>query len=156
MTFQLDSVHKSALFVKNFPIPFLISRGNIHVLYISESTQVWGWFKLSSVLCEKRAELSESDFLLVTHLMTFIHHNLWYGKLVPSSHQRGKPSHTMLCSFNRGNNLEMHPISDCLREELALVNVSSCSGGLKSQTAMISIVPNCGYKIISWNAGSTL
>ena len=78
--------------------------------------------------------------------MIFIHQDLWYGKLVPSSHQRGKPSHTILCSFSRGNDRIWKgiPISDCLREEWALVNVSSCSGGLKSQWVMISTVPNWG------------
>ena len=36
---------------------------------------------------------SESEFLMVIHLMTFIHQDLWYGKLVTSYHQLGKPSH---------------------------------------------------------------
>ena len=26
---------------------------------------------------------------------------LWYGKLAPSSRQKGKSSHTILCAFNR-------------------------------------------------------
>ena len=46
----------------------------------------------------------ESEFLLLIRLMTFIHQDLWCGKLVPSSHQRGEPSHTILCTFNRGKN----------------------------------------------------
>ena len=37
-------------------------------------------------------------------LMKFIHQDLDYGKLVLSSHQRSKPSHTSLCPFSRGNN----------------------------------------------------
>ena len=97
---------------------------------------------------------SESEFLLVIRLMTFIHQDLWYGKLVPSSHQRGKPSYSILCPFNRCNNRiwKSIPISDCLREEWALVNASSCSRGLKSQWVMISTAPNWGDKIICWNA----
>ena len=84
--------------------------------------------------------------LLVIRLMTFILQDLWYGKLVPSSHQRGKPIHTIFCTFNRGNNRIWKgiPISDCLREEWALENVSSCSGGLKSPWVMIYTAPNCG------------
>ena len=79
---------------------------------------------------------------------TFIHQDLWYGKLVPSSHQRGNPSHTILCTFNIGNNQiwKNIPISDCLREEWTLVNVSSCSWGLKSQWVMISTAPNWGIR----------
>ena len=67
---------------------------------------------------------SESEFLLVIRLMTFIHQDLWYGKLVPCSRQKGKPGHTILCTFNRGNNQIWKgiPIFDCLREEWALVN----------------------------------
>ena len=78
---------------------------------------------------------SESEFLLMIHQMMFIHQDLWYGKLVPSSHQSGKSSHTILCTFSRGNNQfwKSIPISNGLREELAFVNISSCSGGLKSQ-----------------------
>ena len=128
--------------------------------------------------------------------MTFIHQDLWYGKFVPSSHQRCKSSpvfaksaglphqrcpvnlskennilttnmpsvlqklicpakdyiysqsdscpasveksrnssHTILCTFNRSNNQIWKgiPIPDCLRNEWALVNISSSSGGLKS------------------------
>ena len=69
-----------------------------------------------------------------------------------ASHQRGKPSHTVLCTFNRGNNRIWKgiPISDCLREEWALVNVSSCSGGLKSQWVMISTAPNWGIRSSVW------
>ena len=69
---------------------------------------------------------SESDVLLVIRLMAFIHQDLWYGKLIPSSHQRRKPNHTILCTFNRGNDWIWKgiPISDCLRAEWALVNVS--------------------------------
>ena len=37
--------------------------------------------------------------------MTFIQQDLWYGKLVPSSHQTSKPSHTILWTFSRCNNL---------------------------------------------------
>ena len=69
---------------------------------------------------------SELELFLETHLMIFIHQDLWYGKLVPNSHQRCKPSHTILCTFRRGNNRIWKgiPISNCLREEWALVNVS--------------------------------
>ena len=56
-----------------------------------------------------------------------------YTLLGLSFHQRGKPSHTNLCTFSRGYNRIWKgiPISDCLREEWPLVNFSSCSGGLK-------------------------
>ena len=61
----------------------------------------------------------------MTCLLTFIYQDQWYGKLVglPSSHQRGKPSHTILYPFSRGNDRIWKgiPISDCLREEWALV-----------------------------------
>ena len=99
---------------------------------------------------------SESDFL-VTRLMTIIHQKLWYGKLVPTSHQRDKPSHTILCTFSGGNNRIWKdvPISYCLRESWALVNVSSCSEGLESQWVMISTAPNWEDKVNCWNAGST-
>ena len=103
------------------------------------------------------SQTSESEFLLVILLVTFIHKDLWYGKLVPSSHQRSKFSHTILCTFSRGNNWiwKSIPISDCLREKWVLVNVRSCSRGLKSPCVMISIAPNWQEKIICWNVGST-
>ena len=90
--------------------------------------------------------------------MTFIHQDLWNGNLVPSSHQRGKPSHTILYTFSRGNNRIWKgiPISEWFREEWALVKVSSCIGDLKSQWVMSSTVPICGELIICWNAGSIL
>ena len=109
--------------------------------------------------CDKGTNQNQNQiFLLVIPLMTFIHQDLWYGKLIRSSHQRGKPSHTILCTFNRGNNRiwKSIPIPDCLREEWALVNVSFCSGDLKSQWVMISTAPNCGDKIMCLNADSTL
>ena len=34
--------------------------------------------------------------------MTFIHQDLWYEKLVPSSNQRGKPSRTILWTLTGG------------------------------------------------------
>ena len=69
---------------------------------------------------------------IFTDPMTFNHQDLWYAKLVPSSNQRGKPSHTILCTFSGGVNQIWKgiPISNDLREEWALVNVSSCSGGM--------------------------
>ena len=48
------------------------------------------------------------------------------------------------------------PISNGLKEEGSLENISSCSGDLKCQRVMISGVPNLGNKVICWNAGSTL
>ena len=47
---------------------------------------------------------SESEFLLVIHPMTFIYQDLWYGKLVPNSHQRGEPSHIIFCTFRWDKN----------------------------------------------------
>ena len=66
----------------------------------------------------------------MTCLITFIHQDLWYGKLGPCSHQRGKPSHPIICDLSGRNNRIWKGIliSGCLREEWALVNVSSCSG----------------------------
>ena len=100
----------------------------------------------SEFIKELQSELREG----FSHPMTFIHQALCYGKLVPSSHQRGKPNHIILCTFSGGNNWlwKCIPISNGLREEWALVNVSSCSGGLKSQWMMISTAPNSGYKVI--------
>ena len=87
--------------------------------------------------------------------MALIHQDLWYRKIVPSSHQRDKPSHTVLCTFNRGNDRiwKVIPISDCLREESALLNVSSCNGGVKSQWVMISTAPNCVYVCVCVGGG---
>ena len=69
--------------------------------------------------------------LLGIRLMTFIHQDLWYGNLVASSHQRGKPSHTILCTFSRGNNRNWKgiPISEWFREEWALVKAQSLQRG---------------------------
>ena len=38
---------------------------------------------------------SESEILLVVHRMAFIYQDLWYGKLISSSHKKGKLSHTI-------------------------------------------------------------
>ena len=54
-------------------------------------------------LNETPACRSESELLLMIRLVTFIHQDLRYGKLVPSSHQRGKPMRTIFCTFNRVN-----------------------------------------------------
>ena len=105
-----------------------------------------------------------SEFLLVILLMTVIHQDLWNGKLVPSSHQRGKPSHNILCSFSRGDDRTWKgiPISDCLKEEWALVNVRFCSGvwkvnewwflliwGIKSSVGMLAAPFRPLYKRVS-------
>ena len=94
---------------------------------------------------------SESELLLVTCQMTFIHRDLWDGKLVPSSGQRSKLSYFILCTFSGWNYRIWKgiPTSNGLREEESLVNISSCSGDLKCQRVMISSASN-------WNAGSTL
>ena len=91
--------------------------------------------------CSLESE-SASYFLLVICLITFIHQDLWYGKLVPSTHLKGKPSHTILCAFSRSNHRIWKgiPISDCLREEWTHVNVSSCSGGFKSQWFLLRLI----------------
>ena len=87
--------------------------------------------------------------MIRVRLIIYIHQDQWYRKLVPSSHQRGKPSHTILYTFSGGNNWIWKgiQISDCLREKWAFVNVSSCSGGLKSQWVTISTVPNWGIRL---------
>ena len=67
---------------------------------MSTLLQVSGWSDQNW----KQVMLMIRIFLLVTPLKTFLHQDLWYGKLVPSSHQRGKPSHTILCTISGGNN----------------------------------------------------
>ena len=69
-------------------------------------------------------------------MLPFKHQDLWYRKLVPSSHRRGKLSHIILCTTSGGNNriCKGIPISNSLRGEWALENVNSCSGDLKSMS----------------------
>ena len=50
-------------------------------------------------------------FLLMIRLMTFIQQDLWYGKLVPGSRQRCKPTHTILALARDVNLLTLSPAS---------------------------------------------
>ena len=104
-----------------------------------------------------RRKMSESELLLVTRPLTFIHQDLRNGKLVPSSCQRSKLSYFILCTYS-GWDYRMWkgiPISNGLREEGSLVNISFSSGDLKCQRVMISAAPNWGNKVVCWNVGST-
>ena len=118
----------------------------------------------------EKIKMPESEFSQETHLMTFIHQDLWYGNSVSSSHQKvnlATPSSAPSAEGMIKSRRDI-PISNCLREEWVLVNVSSYRGGLKSQGVMISAAPffffcrgggnREGYGhiwLICWNAGST-
>ena len=86
--------------------------------------------------------------------MIFIHQDLWYGKLV----QRGKPSHTILCSFSIhvGNNQIWKGIpvwwfdrrmSACKCQFLQWGSERSMSDDFYTCT-----LPNYRDKVIYWNA----
>ena len=81
-------------------------------------------------------------------------------ELVPSSHQRGKPSHTILCTFSRGNNRIWTgiPISDSLREEWALIDIYKGSFTDKCpdifgmcETFLERSIPDCQLVIDGFN-----
>ena len=77
--------------------------------------------------------------------MAFIHQDLWYGKVVPSSHLTKKVN--LVAPYSA---LSAEEIIDSgrvfqysLREEWALLNIS---GFLKSQWVTISTAPNLSQK----------
>ena len=55
-------------------------------------------YEFNRVIFELRSAhlYPESELLLATRQMTSIDKDLWCGELVPSSHQRGKLSYTIL------------------------------------------------------------
>ena len=67
--------------------------------------------------------------------MTFNHQDLWYGKLVPCPHTRGKPT------FSRGNNWIWKGISitDRLREEWDLA-IYDCIKIVRNLTKLLANV----------------
>ena len=57
--------------------------------------------------------------------MTFINQDLWYGDLVPSSDQRGKPSRTILYTYLH---ILQHPLVSYMGQLYVQLQVLSRAG----------------------------